>query len=153
MKEDINGKAYRNIASKGQFLSFVCAYLNGDGGNIVIGAGADVAKLLASITPHAPVFFRKGDGEFYLVDVPSGNDKPYSCDGRFYVMRDDNAVPASVDEIKQYSGAAYIAEEKQREKATDIIIGSAVVGELPAEEKTEESSAEGAPAAEETPAE
>lgn len=109
MKEDINGKAYRNIASKEQFLSFVCAYLNGDGGNIVIGAGADVAKLLASITPHAPVFFRKGEGEYYLVDVPAGNDKPYSCDGRFYVMRGDNAVPASVDEIKDMLLAAQVS--------------------------------------------
>ena len=70
-----------------------------------------------------------------------------------YVKKVSETVNASVDEIKQYFGAEYIAEEKKREKATDIIIGSAVVGELPAEEKTEESSAEGAPAAEETPAE
>ena len=70
-----------------------------------------------------------------------------------YVKKVSETVNASVDEIKQYFGAEYIAEEKKREKATDIIIGSAVVGVLPAEEKTEESSAEGAPAAEETPAE
>ena len=109
MKEDINGKAYHNITSEAQFLPFVCAYLNGDGGNIVIGVDVDVAKLLESITPHAPVFFRKGSGEFYLVDVPPGNDKPYSCDGRFYVMRGDNAVPASADEIKDMLLAAQVS--------------------------------------------
>ena len=109
MKEDINGKAYHNIASKAQFLPFVCAYLNCDGGNIVIGTDVDVAKLLESITPHAPVFFRKGNGEFFLVDVPPGNDKPYSCDGRFYVMRGDNAVPASAEEIKDMLLAAQVS--------------------------------------------
>ena len=109
MKENIKGKAYHNIASKALFLPFVCAYLNGDGGNIVIGTDVDVAKLLESITPHAPVFFRKGNGEFVLVDVPPGNDKPYSCDGRFYVMRGDNAVPASADEIKDMLLAAQVS--------------------------------------------
>ena len=109
MKEDINGKVYHNIASKAQFLPFVCAYLNCDGGNIVIGADVDVAKRLESITPHAPIFFRKGNGEFFLVDVPPGNDKPYSCDGRFYVMRGDNAVPASADEIKDMLLAAQVS--------------------------------------------
>ena len=80
-----------------------------------------------------------------------------------YVKKVAESVNASVEEIKQYFGSDYIAEEKKREKATDIIIGSAVVGELPVEEekaeeapaveeKTEEPAAEEAPA-EETPAE
>lgn len=71
-----------------------------------------------------------------------------------YVKKVAESVNASVEEIKQYFGSDYIAEEKKREKATDIIIGGAVVGELPvAEEKAgEEPAAEEAPA-EETPAE
>ena len=124
MKEDINGKAYRNITSEEQFLSFVCAYLNGDGGNIVIGAGADVAKLLASITPHAPVFFRKGDGEFYLVDVPPGNDKPYSCDGRFYVMRGDNEV---VERLERMG----LSRQGRFTNATDVLLCKDVAARHP----------------------
>lgn len=71
-----------------------------------------------------------------------------------YVKKVAESVNASVEEIKQYFGSDYIAEERKREKATDIIIGGAVVGELPvAEEKAgEEPAAEEAPA-EETPAE
>ena len=51
-----------------------------------------------------------------------------------YVKKVAETVNASVDEIKQYFGAEYIAEEQKREKATNIIIDSAVVGEAPAEE-------------------
>ena len=65
-----------------------------------------------------------------------------------YVKKVAEGVNASVEEIKQYFGAEYIAREKKREKATEIILSSAVVGEAPAaaEEKAEEK-------AEETPAE
>ena len=65
-----------------------------------------------------------------------------------YVKKVAESVNASVEEIKQYFGAEYIAREKKREKATEIILSSAVVGEAPAaaEEKAEEK-------AEETPAE
>lgn len=51
-----------------------------------------------------------------------------------YVKKVAETVNASVDEIKQYFGADYIAEEKKREKATNIIVDSAVVGKAPAEE-------------------
>ena len=57
-----------------------------------------------------------------------------------YVKKVAESVNASVEEIKQYFGAEYIAQEKKREKATEIILSSAVVGEAPAadEEKAEE---------------
>ena len=56
-----------------------------------------------------------------------------------YVKKVAESVNASVEEIKQYFGAEYIAQEKKREKATNIILDSAVVGEAPAaEEKAEE---------------
>ena len=51
-----------------------------------------------------------------------------------YVKKVAETVNASVDEIKQYFGADYIAEEQKREKATNIIVDSAVVGEAPVEE-------------------
>ena len=54
-------------------------------------------------------------------------------------------VNAKVEEVKSYFGEAYLAEEKKRQKATDLILESAVVGELPAaepEEKAEEPAAE-----------
>ena len=45
------------------------------------------------------------------------------------------SVNASVDEVKQYFGADYIAQEKKREKAAALILESAVVGEAPAAEE------------------
>ena len=67
-----------------------------------------------------------------------------------YVKKVAESVKASVEEVKQYFGAAYIEQEKKREKAAALILDSAVVGEAPAaEEKAEEE----APAAEENKAE
>ena len=54
-----------------------------------------------------------------------------------YVKKVAESVNASEDEIREYFGADYIAREKQREKAGDIILNSAVVGELPVEEAKE----------------
>ena len=51
-----------------------------------------------------------------------------------YTKKVADSVNASVDEVKQYFGAEYLAEEQKREKATNIIVESAVVGEAPAEE-------------------
>ena len=65
-----------------------------------------------------------------------------------YVKKVAESVNASVEEIKQYFGADYIAQEKKREKATNIILDSAVVGEAPAAEAESEEKAE-----EEKPAE
>ena len=54
-----------------------------------------------------------------------------------YVKKVAESVNASEDEIRQYFGADYIVEEKKREKASDIIFSSAVVGEQPVEEAKE----------------
>ena len=59
-----------------------------------------------------------------------------------YVKKVAESVNASVEEIKQYFGADYIAQEKKREKATNIILDSAVVGEAPAAEAESEEKAE-----------
>ena len=100
MKVEITGKDYKVVDSEHEFASKVCACLNGDGGNLLADANIHVETLLSSIVPHAPVFFRKDKNGNHLVDVPPGNDKPYSYDGRFYVLRDGMAVVAGVDEIK-----------------------------------------------------
>ena len=71
-----------------------------------------------------------------------------------YVKKVAESVNASVDEVKQYFGADYIAQEKKREKATAVILDSAVVGEAPAaEEEKAEEKAEEAKAEEENKAE
>lgn len=100
---------YVAIASDSAFAANVCAFLNGDGGNILADATVHVKELIASITPNAPVFYRKEANGECRVDVPRGNDKPYSFDGRFYVMREGEAVPASIDEIKNMLLASQVA--------------------------------------------
>ena len=102
-------KEYRPIDVEAEFAANVCAYLNGEGGNILAGANVHVKEFLSSITPNAPVFYRKDKSGMCWVDVPQGNDKPYSFDGRFYVMRGGNAVPASIDEIKDMLLASQVA--------------------------------------------
>lgn len=109
MEVRIRGKWYRSVVSSEEFQALVCAFLNGDGGNLSIGNGANVPTLLQKITPQAPVFFRKDDDGFYCVDVPPGNDKPYSVHGRFYVMRDGVAVAAGIEEIKEMLLASQVA--------------------------------------------
>ena len=71
---------YMAIASDSAFAANVCAFLNGDGGNILADATVHVEELIASITPNAPVFYRKEASGECWVDVPRGNDKPYSFD-------------------------------------------------------------------------
>ena len=102
-------KGYRSIDTASEFAANVCACLNGEGGNILAGSGIRVEELLTSITPNAPVFYRKDENGKCWVDVPRGNDKPYSFDGRFYVMRGDKAVPAGIDEIKDMLLASQVA--------------------------------------------
>ncbi len=59
------------------------------------------------------------------------------------------SVGAGVDEVKKYFGTEYIANDKKRDKATQLIVDSAVVGEAPAEEPAaEEAEAVEEPAAE-----
>jgi len=109
MRPESIRNGYRTIDSASEFAANVCACLNGNGGNILAGADVRVEELLSSIAPNAPVFYRKDESGMHWVDVPQGNDKPYSFDGRFYVMRDDNAVPASIDEIKEMLLASQVA--------------------------------------------
>ena len=105
----INGHDYRNVTDANDFLSLVCAYLNGNGGNLLVSPEVDVKNILSRISPLAPVFARKYVDGCHLVDVPSGNDKPYSFDGRFYVMCGSDAIPASIDVIKDMLLASQVA--------------------------------------------
>lgn len=109
MEERIDGKWYRSVGSDEEFRALVCAYLNGDGGNLSISGKSNVPELLNAIIPNALIFYRKHKKGFYCVDIPRGNDKPYSLGGRFYVMHGDRAVPAAIDEIKDMLLASQVA--------------------------------------------
>ena len=113
--------------------------------------GLDRESMNMTIMPAAE-FQVKND---LLIDavVKAENIEVSDEEAEEYVKKVAESVNASVEEVKQYFGADYIAQEKKREKATNLILESAVVGEAPAaEEKAEEPAAQ-EPAAEEKPAE
>ncbi|MDO4972897.1 MAG: trigger factor [Eubacteriales bacterium] len=103
--------------------------------------GLDRESMNMTIMPAAE-FQVKND---LLIDavVKAENIEVSDEEAEEYVKKVAESVNASVEEIKQYFGAEYIAQEKKREKATNVILESAVVGEMPAaEEKAEEPAAE-----------
>ena len=103
--------------------------------------GLDRESMNMTIMPAAE-FQVKND---LLIDavVKAENIEVSDEEAEEYVKKVAESVNASVEEIKQYFGAEYIAQEKKREKATNVILDSAVVGEAPAaEEKAEEPAAE-----------
>ena len=103
--------------------------------------GLDRESMNMTIMPAAE-FQVKND---LLIDavVKAENIEVSDEEAEEYVKKVAESVNASVEEIKQYFGAEYIAQEKKREKATNVILESAVVGEAPAaEEKAEEPAAE-----------
>ena len=104
--------------------------------------GLDRESMNMTIMPAAE-FQVKND---LLIDavVKAENIEVSDEEAEEYVKKVAESVNASVEEIKQYFGAEYIAQEKKREKATNVILDSAVVGEAPAaEEKAEEPATEG----------
>ena len=94
--------------------------------------GLDRESMNMTIMPAAEVQVRTD----LLLDavIKAENIEVTEEESEEYVKKVAETVNASVDEIKQYFGADYIAEEQKREKATNIIVDSAVVGEAPAEE-------------------
>ena len=99
--------------------------------------GLDRESMNMTIMPAAE-FQVKND---LLIDavVKAENIEVSEEEAEEYVKKVAESVKASVDEVKQYFGADYIAQEKKREKATAVILDSAVVGEAPtAEEQAEE---------------
>ena len=115
---EIDGVTYRHEKTVEGACSLICALLNGNGGSVCVSLDVDFQSVLDAITPKMPIYYHKVNKvnpyymkgmESYLVVVPSGNDKPYSCDGRFYVLHDEVVVSADIDEIKAMLLAAQVS--------------------------------------------
>lgn len=110
-KESIN----KNVIAK-----TVCAFLNGSGGQILIGVKDDksisgvknagdqvdfLSRFLVNvIVPAAPIMVsleRANDLDLILVEVYSGSRQPYIYSGSIYYRRDDKTVKATSDEISK----------------------------------------------------
>jgi ATP-dependent DNA helicase RecG len=96
----------------------VCAFLNGSGGQILVGVkddktvqgveqAADLARnlekyLVNAIVPSAPIMVVVEDYEgrqLVLIEVSSGSRQPYIYKGSIYYRRNSRNVKASSDEI------------------------------------------------------
>ena len=98
-------------------MRIVCAFLNNDGGWIVIGAsedgartGVDVEAVVADIQRNAvqrikplPLVYIHAedyqDGKVVLVTVMKGGLSPYSFDSSYYTMAGDQVVKPNTDEV------------------------------------------------------
>ena len=98
-------------------MRIVCAFLNNDGGWIVIGAsedgtrtGVDVEVVVADIQRNAvqrikplPLLYIHAedyqDGKVVLVTVMKGGLPPYSFDSSYYTMVGDQVVKPNTDEV------------------------------------------------------
>ena len=98
-------------------MRIVCAFLNNDGGWIVIGAsedgartGVDVEAVVADIQRNTvqrikplPLVYIHAedylDGKVVLVTVMKGGLPPYSFDSSYYTMAGDQVVKPNTDEV------------------------------------------------------
>lgn len=98
-------------------MRIVCAFLNNDGGWIVIGAsedgartGVDVEAVVADIQRNTvqrikplPLVYIHAedylDGKVVLVTVMKGGLPPYSFDSSYYTMTGDQVVKPNTDEV------------------------------------------------------
>ena len=98
-------------------MRIVCAFLNNDGGWIVIGAsedgartGVDVEAVVVDIQRNAvqrikplPLVYIHAedyqDGKVVLVTVMKGGLPPYSFDSSYYTMAGDQVVKPNTDEV------------------------------------------------------
>ena len=108
----------------------VCAFLNTGGGTIVAetGAGLVAAKkqkaeietdLRAQITPPALWSVSReevGGKQFFLVDVPTGRDRPYMVNGTIYVRRGAHTLPARPEELRELVEASFSVSERWERK-------------------------------------
>ena len=91
----------------------VCAFLNSEGGTLLVeAAGMAVSAQATGIELalrkelHPPALWsvtpidRAGTG-YVVVDVPAGRDRPYTVDGTIFIRRDGETVVGSSDEIRR----------------------------------------------------
>ncbi len=97
--------------------------------------GLDEAALNVSVRPGAE-FQVKSD--LLLEAVIKAEDIQVSEDDRnAYVERISSDMGVTPEQLKQYFGDEFIDNELRKEKATNIMVDSAVVKEAEAEEKEE----------------
>ncbi len=110
----------KQVVRKEIIAQTVCSFLNGEGGQLLIGVSNDgeirgvtnaektaielQKYLIQEIIPEAPVTVsseRAGKKEIILVKVWSGAKKPYLFDGSIFYRRGANTVKASTREIAE----------------------------------------------------
>jgi len=122
--ESLHFEHKRKGAMADEIAATVCAFLNTEGGTLVveIEAGADDAKIgelkLAineKITP--PAFWsatvqRVRDEALLLIEVPSGKDRPYVMNGKIYIRKASDTMAADASAIKSLVGKTYADTER-----------------------------------------
>ena len=97
--------------------------------------GLDQETLNSSIRPGAEIQVKT---ELLLEAVVKAEDIQVSDEeAEEYLTKVAEGINVKPEEVRQYFGAEFIASERKREKATSLIIDSAVVVDAPAEEKAE----------------
>lgn len=115
----------------------VCAFLNSGGGYLVIGvadkghvigvpAGQDIKQLertiMADLAPGALVSFEEQplDGKpIWVIEVPSGQDIPYSFKNEIFVREGERASRADVETIKDMVMRRQVEPERWERRFSD----------------------------------
>ncbi len=110
----------------------ICAFANASGGRIIIGV-ADDSRIIGHILKNkeksqvidiarnmSPSFHVEAEqiGNITVINVPEGNNKPYSVHGHFYLRMGSNSQQLNRDEIKelfQSEGLVVFDEKKNNE--------------------------------------
>jgi ATP-dependent DNA helicase RecG len=122
LKSGESGRVEFKLASAkpADVAAAVCAFLNSDGGTVLVGARedhsvdpiADASKhkqqmekyLRAHITPSALWAIAvepTPQGDVLLIEVPPGSDKPYVSSGAIYLRRGTSTTPAKADDVRR----------------------------------------------------
>lgn len=117
---------------KPRIAKTVCAFLNGRGGRIVVGADDDgnvtplqnldsaakqvVEYLQESVLPvaawSATVERSNADEAILVIDVPAGMTKPYMIAGQIWCRHEDQTVPATPDDVSRLIKDRIRADER-----------------------------------------
>ena len=94
----------------------ICAMANATGGKILIGVSDDgaikpikitnrlkseIQSLVRNFDPSFNVIIDEFDGVL-VIDVPEGNEKPYSASGKFYLRQGASSQQLSRNEIRNF---------------------------------------------------
>ena len=106
-------------AGAGEIAATICAFLNTDGGTLVVEVdpAASAERLVElklaigdKITPSAfwsAALQRMGAEAFLLIEVPAGKDRPYVVNGKIYVRKGRATMAADASAIQALVGKSY----------------------------------------------